>query len=158
MVVAYYIMGAALAAWMTTGNGHLDWRLSLLVLPIMYLAHVCYNAFAGGTTSQSLVCLTCQSNLGLFRRLTNHHFCCDEHEAMYLAQLQELALTRLHNAIAVTSVDSGETALHREVKVNRENPELITPVPPGQREQTQALIVLPKLTKFKPSPAYRLAE
>jgi hypothetical protein len=158
MVVAYYIMGAALAAWMTTGNGHLDWRLSLLVLPIMYLAHVCYNAFAGGTASQSLVCLTCQSNLGLFRRLTNDRFCCNDHEAMYLAQLQELALTRLHNAIAVTSVDSSETALQREVKVNRENQELLTPVPPAPREPTQALMVLPKLTKFKPSPAYRLAE
>jgi hypothetical protein len=31
IVVAYYIVGAALAAWMTTVNGHLDWKLSLLV-------------------------------------------------------------------------------------------------------------------------------
>ena len=157
MVVAYYIMGAALAAWMTTGNGHLDWRLSLLVLPIMYLAHVCYNAFAGGT-SQSLVCLGCKSNLGLFRRLTSHHFCCDQHEAMYLAELQQLALTRLHNAIAPTSVDSSETHLQREVEVNRESHELTTAVALAPSEPTQALMVLPKLTKFRPSPAYRLAE
>jgi hypothetical protein len=157
MVVAYYIMGAALAAWMTTGNGHLDWRLSLLVLPTMYLAHVCYNALAGGT-SRSPVCLGCKSNLGLFRRLTNHNFCCDKHEAMYLAELQELALTRLHNAITSTSVDSSETPSRCEAKVNRENHELTTAVAPAPCEPTQALMVLPKLTKFRPSPAYRLAE
>jgi hypothetical protein len=122
------------------------------------LAHVCYNAFAGGTTSQSLVCLTCQSNLGLFRRLTNDRFCRDEHEAMYLAELQQLALTRLHNAVATTSVDSAETPLHCEAKVNRENHELTTAVVPAPCEPTQALMVLPKLTKFRPSPAYRLAE
>lgn len=158
LVVAYYITGAALAAWMTAGNGHLDWKLSLLVLPTMYLAHVCYNAIAGGTTSQNRGCLACHSDIGLFRRLAHHRFCCDNHEAMYLAELQELALARLHNAIVATSSDSSETILHREVNVNRENRELTTPVPSGQREQTQALIVRPKLAGFKPSPAYYLAE
>jgi hypothetical protein len=158
MVVGYYITGAALAAWMTAGNGHLDWRLSLLVLPIMYLAHVCYSAIAGRTTPHNRVCLACQSDIGLFRRLAHHRFCCDNHEAMYLAELQELAVTRLHNAIVATSSDSSETILHREVNVNRENHEVITPVPSGQRVQTQALIVRPKLAGFKPSPAYHLAE
>jgi hypothetical protein len=158
MVVAYYIVGAALAAWMTTGNGHLDWKLSLLVLPTMYLAHVCYNAIAGGTTSQSRACLACQSDIGLFRRLAHHRFCCDNHEAMYLAELQELAVTRLHNAIAAASWEPSEPILRREVNMNRENHAVSTPVPPGQREQTQALIVRPKLAGFKPSPAYHLAE
>jgi|ERR1700680_3370319 len=156
VVVAYYIVGAALAAWMTTGNGHLDWKLSLLVLPIMYLAHVGYNAFAGGTTSQSLVCVACQSNIGLFRRLAHHRFCCDNHEALYLAELQELALTRLHNAIAATSLDPSQTRLHREANVNPEKHELDTLVRPAQPEQTQALTVRPK--RFKVSPAYNLAE
>jgi len=157
MVVAYYIVGAAFAIWMTAGNGHLDWKLPLPVLPVMYLAHVCYKTIAGRTTSQSLVCLACQSGIGLLRRLTHHHFCCDEHEAMYLAELQELAVMRLHSAIAATSSDPSETIVHREAKVNRENRQPVTPVPSGQR-QTQALIVRPKLAGFKPSPAYHLAK
>lgn len=154
MVVAYYVLGAALAAWMAAGNGHLDWRLSLFVLPIMYLAHVGYNAFAGDTTSQGLVCLTCQTDLGLFRKLARHRFCCDNHEATYLAELQELAIMRLHSSVTVTSEEPSETIVRREVKVNRENQELVTPTPPPQREL--ALIVRPK--RFKVSPAYRLAE
>ena len=154
MVVAYYIVGAAFAAWMTSGNGHLDWRLSLLVLPIMYLVHVAYSAFAGGTTSQNLVCLVCQSDIGLLRRLAQRRFCCENHEATYLAELQELALTRLHSAIGASSVDPSKTILHREVHVKRENHELEASVPPAQSEQ--ALIVRPK--RFKVSPAYHLAE
>jgi hypothetical protein len=148
MVVAYYIIGAALAAWMTTGNGHLDWRLSLLVLPTMYLAHVGYNAFAGGTTSQSPVCLGCQSDLGLFRRLAQRRFCSDDHEVMYLAELQKLALTRLHVA---SSEELGEPILHGRAKVNRENHEVATPVAPAQPEQ--ALMVRPKRFKVSALPS-----
>jgi hypothetical protein len=115
----------------------------------MYMAHICYNAIAGGTASQSRVCLACHSDIGLFHRLAHHRFCCDEHEAMYLTELQELAVARLHNAIVAIPSDPSE---------ERKNREVTTPVPPGQREQTQALIVRPKLAGFKPSPAYHLAE
>ena len=34
----------------------------------------------------------------MFRKLARHRFCCDGHERTYLAQLQELAIERLHAA------------------------------------------------------------
>ena len=39
----YYLVGSAIAGWMTDSNRHLDWKLSLLVLPVMYLAYVSYK-------------------------------------------------------------------------------------------------------------------
>jgi|ERR1700680_1500580 len=40
-------------------------------------------------------CLVCRSDVGLLRRLIQHRFCCREHEQMYLAELEEVAVTRL---------------------------------------------------------------
>jgi hypothetical protein len=158
MMVTYYVLGAALAPWMTAGNWHLDWKLSLLMLPIMCLAHVCYRAIAGGTTFRKPVCLACQRGIGPFRRLAHNRFCCDTHETTYLAELQRLAVARLHNAIAAISANPSETILRREVNLDGENQEVTRPAPSGQREQSHALIVRPKFAGFHPSPAYHLAE
>ncbi len=50
-------------------------------------------------------CIVCGKRLGLFRRLAGNTFCTTEHEDEYLADLRELALTRLHDA----SADPGHT-------------------------------------------------
>ena len=49
-------------------------------------------------TAKPGTCLVCQSDLGLFRRLTKNRFCTDEHEQQYMAELKEVALGRLRNA------------------------------------------------------------
>lgn len=105
MAVAYYIFGAALAAWLTLGNRHLDWSLSLLVLASMFFAHVSYAVIASkrrskrsGFRSHKRECLACHNDIGLVRRFSRHRFCSDVHERMYLAELEKIALTRLQNA------------------------------------------------------------
>jgi hypothetical protein len=45
-------------------------------------------------------CIVCGKRLGLFRRLAGNTFCTTEHEEQYLADLRELALTRLQDACA----------------------------------------------------------
>jgi hypothetical protein len=158
VVVAYYIIGAGLAAWLTTGHGHLDWKLSILVLPLMFLAHFCHKAIARRhgsnrpATSSNLACLACMNEIGMFRRLAHHRFCCDEHESTYLAELEAFAIQRLHNARISASqgcqrveFDNSYVATH----------EAVTPM--LGHEQTLSLIVHPKVAGFGPSPAYRAA-
>ncbi len=43
-------------------------------------------------------CLVCQAEVGFFRRLAHRRFCCDEHEAQYLAELKDVAVGRLRSA------------------------------------------------------------
>ena len=40
-------------------------------------------------------CLVCRGDVGFLRRLIQHRFCCREHERMYLAELEEVAVMRL---------------------------------------------------------------
>ena len=105
MVVAYYILGAALAAWLTTGSGRLDWKLSILVLPLMYLAHLCHKAIASrcrksaGGIAPARACLYLSGrNWSGCRRLGGHRFCSVDHENAYLAELEKLAVQRLRSA------------------------------------------------------------
>lgn len=105
MIVAYYIFGAALDAWLTLGRRHLDWSLSILVLPSMFFVHVCYKMFWGkwkGNVSHfrshTSYCLACHNDIGLVRRFSRRRFCSSEHEQMYLAELEKIGLTRLQNA------------------------------------------------------------
>lgn len=103
MMIVYYAIGAAVAAWISTGKSHLDWKLSLLVLPILFLAHFSLKAIAAKNRSNTgsspvRVCLACQEDLSLFRRLDRQRFCCEEHETLYLAELDKLAIERLQNA------------------------------------------------------------
>jgi hypothetical protein len=105
MVVAYYIFGAALAAGLTLGNRHLDWSLSVLVLPSMFFVHVCYKLFwakrKGNVShfrSHTPYCLACHNDIGRVRRFSRRRFCSNEHEQMYLAELEKIELARLQNA------------------------------------------------------------
>ena len=105
MTVAYYLFGAAVAAWLTVGSKHLEWSVALLVLPSLFFLHVVYMLLQGKPkrstpipTSQRPKCLACRRNLGLLRKLSRRRFCSDKHERLYLEELQKIALTRLANA------------------------------------------------------------
>jgi len=52
-------------------------------------------------------CLVCRSDVGFLRRLIQHRFCCREHERMYLAELEEVALMRLRAQDATGGALSG---------------------------------------------------
>ena len=159
MAAAYHIIGPALAAWFTKGNGHLDWKLSILVLPVMFLAHFCHKAIARrcgsnkSAASPNLACLRCRNEIGMFRRLAHHRFCCDEHESTYLAELEELAVRRLRDAriTAHSWSPSVERALAENYNSNVGNHDVVTPL--LGHEQTLSLIVHPKVAGFRPSPA-----
>jgi len=97
MLVSYYLAGAAAAAWATEYR-HIDAKLSLLALPLMYLAHLGCNAVARRRGNRP-ECCECHGDIGLFRRLAQHRFCCDEHEERYLAELDKLGVARLQSAI-----------------------------------------------------------
>jgi hypothetical protein len=77
-------------------------------------------------------CLACLKEIGMFRRLAHHRFCCEEHESTYMAELERVAIERLHNARISTSVN---------------------PVSGG--EQALSLIGHSRVAGFGPSPAYR---
>lgn len=103
MTIVYYAVGAVVTAWISTGKSHLDWRTSLLLLPALFLAHFSYKAIAAKNRSDAgnsplRTCLACQKKLSLFRRLDRQRFCCDEHETVYLAELDKLAVERLQSA------------------------------------------------------------
>lgn len=130
MVIAYYIVGAVVAAWVSTGKSHLDLTMSLLLLPSLFLAHFCYKAMAAKNRSDTgsspiRVCLACQKKLSLFRRLDRQRFCCDEHETMYLTELDQLAIERLQNARVAATATTTQPSLERlttslEIKLQRE--------------------------------------
>lgn len=129
-MAAYYIVGAAFAVWLITGNRHVDWKLPLLVLPTMYLVHVCCAAIAA-TRSPNPKCLGCENNIGLIRRIGNHRFCCDEHEQMFFAESQALAVARLKCEQIGSPVDPrAEMAFHGNSSVNAASRELVK-LPPA---------------------------
>ena len=72
MIIVYYAIGAAVAAWLTADNRHLDWKISLFVLPLMFMAHFGYNMVRvrkGGKRSElrshTRQCLACRGEIGL---------------------------------------------------------------------------------------------
>jgi hypothetical protein len=104
LAAGYYVAGSTVVAWLTA-RGQLDSRVGLIVLPLMCLAHACCKAVAGkhrgsGSGSRSLTqkCMACHNDIGLVRRLTHHRFCSEQHEQMYLVELQKLAVARLRSA------------------------------------------------------------
>lgn len=105
MIIAYYVIGTTLAAWLMTGNS-LHWTWGLLVLPLTLLTHYLHGSIAQrraipGYTSR---CLACRTRIGLFRRFSHQRFCSEEHEQLYLSELQTLAITRLHDSCAAGDV------------------------------------------------------
>jgi hypothetical protein len=101
--------------------------------------------------SPKLACLHCRNEIGMFRRLARHRFCCDEHESTYLAELEELAVRRLRNAriAAPTWSPSVEMAPAENDNSNVGNHEAVAAM--LGHEQTLSLIVHPKVAGFRPS-------
>jgi hypothetical protein len=52
-------------------------------------------------------CLVCHSNVGFLRRLIQYRFCSQEHERMYLAELEEVAVMRLRAQDATAGARCG---------------------------------------------------
>ena len=46
---------------------------------------------------KSVECLVCRNEVGLVRRLIQSRFCCQKHEQMYLAELEDVAVMRLRS-------------------------------------------------------------
>ena len=132
MAITYYIGGSAVAAWMTV-HGLLDMRLTLFVLPLMSLAHVCGRAFydklrIGATEGK---CLCCEKNMPLYRRLANHRFCSKQHEQTYLAGLEELAIARLRDACPMTDVQVKTFEINLRNQLNDDPCEALVRLPIG---------------------------
>ncbi len=51
-------------------------------------------------------CLACGRILGLFRKLVNKHFCCNDHEQQYLEEMRALTITRLRCGFGFESAAS----------------------------------------------------
>jgi hypothetical protein len=135
IVAIYYLGGAAAAAWMLA-KGHFDARLALLVLPLLYLAHLYCAIISGwGRKHQSLpkspkhICPTCENDVGMFRRLARRHCCSPEQEQLHLAKLGELAIERLRSSSGGTpSLNPSPTkAVREENQSNVANGTLVLP-------------------------------
>jgi hypothetical protein len=94
--------------------------------------------------------LDCQNDIGLFRRLAQRRFCCEEHEQHYFATLDQLAIERLQNARPAASVGRASVEIPRpgEGHLNTQSRQV-----PGQPEQTLSLSVPPTISAFRPSAA-----
>ncbi len=142
MLVGYYLVGASAAAWVAE-HGGFDSRLGLLVLPLMYLAHLAFNAIVRKREGGNRACLGCQGEIGLFRRVARHRFCSDEHEHQYFAELDELAIQRLRIA-RPASAERHEDGVSHEISL---------PVPAGQQEQSLVFMGSSAVAAFGSSPA-----
>ena len=159
MIIAYYVIGATLAAWLSTWNGRSNWALALLMLPVMFLAHYLHGAIAhrGANGEPPSKCQACRNRIGLFRRLSHQRFCSEEHERVYLAELQALAIIRLHSAAAAAAPSArpaaGIESPLSEFGLDSRPAEAAAPVVAAHADQTQALIVHPEAVRFRPWPA-----
>lgn len=151
MLMTFYLAGSSAAASIAS-KAHLDSKLGLLAIPVMFLAQLGWKAIAGKTKRRESLapqphCLACQSEIKLFRRLSHKRFCSNEHEATYLAELQQIAVARLASA-RKTGVAS-DAEISNWIAGNRE---FVSPARPV--DQSLALIVRPKASAFAPAPAY----
>jgi len=148
MLVGYYLAGTTVAAWLVE-QGHVDAKLSLLVLPLMYLAHLGFNAIAGNR-GRTEACRCCHGDIGLFRRLACHRFCSDEHEHRYFAEMDQLGIERLRAARPASP--AGSPVEFAQAHVNSTNREVQAPIPNDQHQRTLDLMVRPAAA-FRPSAA-----
>ena len=58
-------------------------------------------------SKKSSACLVCRNDVGLLRRLIQYRFCCREHEQMYQAELEEVAVMRLRTLDATARARCG---------------------------------------------------
>ncbi len=99
LMIATYGGGMALAAW-GVSHGHTNSELALTMLPVLAVAHLCCRTISRKRPTYANLpkCLACQNDLTVFRRVARHRFCCQEHEQMYVAELQKIAVARLRSA------------------------------------------------------------
>jgi len=90
------------------------------------------------------------NKIGIFRRLAHHRFCSDEHESTYLAELERIAIERLHNASSAASLVCQHVEIDNSYAANDQ---AFTPM--SGHEQTLSLIVHPEVAGFGSLPAYR---
>ena len=111
-------------------NGLLDSRLAVMALCLLYTAHMFWRTRArkrryAKDSNPKPKCLACRKELGLFHRLAHHRFCSEQHEHVYLAELEEIALARLQGARIAISLDARvEDALNRKDQANADNQQL----------------------------------
>ena len=74
-------------------------------------------------------CMTCHKKISLFRRLSQQRFCSKSHEETFWAELQKLAVMRLHE----TDSTSRRAVLSSAVETDEacHNEELLEPVAVG---------------------------
>lgn len=142
MLVSYYLAGASAAAWVAE-HGRFDSRLALLALPMMYLAHLAFNAISRKREGGKHACLGCQGEIGLFRRIARHRFCSDDHEHQYFAELDELAIQRLQMARPAAGERHVSAVAH----------EILIPVPADHQEQSLVFMGSSAVAAFGQSPA-----
>jgi len=127
LMVTIYGGCAAAAATRLAQHGLLDSRVVLIALAATCLAHVCWRVIARKLRRNPAPrCLACQTGLGLFHRLAHHRFCSEQHEQVYLTELEEIALSRLQGARITVSFDSRvESALQRSEEAKAEGRQLV---------------------------------
>lgn len=99
LMIVTYGGGMALAAWKVS-HGHPNSELALTLLPLLSVAHLCCRTISQKRPNYGRKpnCLACQNDLSIFRRVAHHRFCCQDHERMYMAELQKIAVARLRSA------------------------------------------------------------
>lgn len=95
VTVSYYLTGGVFSA-VVAAKTHFGVLFLAFALPILYLAHLLWNATQRRSNSQSAqVCVTCKRNIGLIRRLSNDRFCSSEHQTQWFDELEKAAIERL---------------------------------------------------------------
>jgi len=107
LMLTTYIGCAVATVTRMNAHGLVDSRLALIAVSVICGVHVCWKVFAERLrTNPAPKCLACQTELGVFHRFAHHRFCSEQHEQVYLAELEEVALARLQGARLAISLDS----------------------------------------------------
>jgi hypothetical protein len=95
MILMYCVIGGLVSAGLAAKT-HLGMCFQILLLPLIYLAYLGWSLLHGKSSDAgSRVCLTCSKSISRFRRLSDHRFCCEEHQRQWFDELEELAIERL---------------------------------------------------------------
>lgn len=116
MVMIYGGCGVAAAARMSS-HATLGFKLTVLALVLLCSAHLSWRAAARKRRLKNFdtpkpKCLACQKELGAFHRLARHRFCSEQHEKIYLTELETLAMARLGSARAAMTASAANSAGH----------------------------------------------
>lgn len=96
-IIIYYVTGGVLSALMAAKT-HFGILFAAIALPFLYVAHLCWKALGRKRQARDQdLCLTCEKSIGLFRQLSNHRFCCHEHQVQWFDELGKAAIERLQS-------------------------------------------------------------